>query len=221
MAEVKIIRSKRKTISIIIEENGSVIVRAPRFVTDKEIRNVLNEKKRWINDKVSLSIDKALEKSRMNSDGIMRVLFKGEEKIVNFIECDYIIRMDGDNININSRLQNAKRTVLTDFFKYHAYEYIAPKAHFYSKRMGLPFCNLKISNAKRRWGSCSSKGNINFAWRLIMAPEVVIDYVIIHEIAHISEMNHSERFWNIVETNYSEYKSAISWLDTNAHLLDF
>ena len=78
--------------------------------------------------------------------------------------------------------------------------------------MGVAPTGIKITGAKTRWGSCSSKNSINFSWRLVMADDEIIDYVIVHELAHIKELNHSPRFWAVVEGTLPDYKSRRSRL---------
>lgn len=87
-------------------------------------------------------------------------------------------------------------------------------AHW-SARMGLAFGRVAIRDQKSRWGSCSSKGNLNFNWRLVFAPLPVLDYVVIHELAHLREMNHSRRFWTLVESFSPDYKDHRRWLYDN------
>ena len=78
---------------------------------------------------------------------------------------------------------------------------------------------MKITNALKTWGSCSHQGNLNFTWRLIMAPLNVIDYVVVHELIHLDEKNHSRIFWDKVEILIPEYKGYKEWLKKNGHLL--
>jgi hypothetical protein len=76
----------------------------------------------------------------------------------------------------------------------------------YATRMGVTPAAVKVNGAKTRWGSCSSKGNLNFSWRLMMADDGVVDYLVVHELAHLKEMNHSSRFWAIVQNVLPDYK---------------
>ena len=86
------------------------------------------------------------------------------------------------------------------------------KAALYAGIMQVTFGTITVRDQKTRWGSCSAKGNLNFNWRLILAPEPVLDYVVIHELAHRKEMNHSDRFWNLVETVMPDYRNQRRWL---------
>lgn len=93
------------------------------------------------------------------------------------------------------------------------------KTEYYARIMGISYGRIAIREQKTRWGSCSSKGNLNFNWRLILAPEEVLDYVVVHELAHRREMNHSKAFYAIVESVLPDYRQARKWLKENGHTL--
>ena len=103
-------------------------------------------------------------------------------------------------------------TVLEKFYKQKAKEIIAERLHKYEQIMGLYSTKFGITSANTRWGSCSGKNSINFTWKLVMADIDVIDYVGVHEIAHIKEKNHGKNFWNLVGKYYPNYKSARVYL---------
>ena len=93
-----------------------------------------------------------------------------------------------------------------------AREIFTRKAAYYASVMKVTYGRISIREQKTRWGSCSSKGNLNFNWRLIFAPEEVLDYIVVHELAHRREMNHSQAFYDIVESVLPEYKKEQKWL---------
>ncbi|MBI4687875.1 MAG: M48 family metallopeptidase [Nitrospirae bacterium] len=97
---------------------------------------------------------------------------------------------------------------------------MSERVSWYSSLSGLKYNRVKISDAQKRWGSCSAKGNLNFSWRLIMSPIRVIDYVVIHELAHLEERNHSKKCWNKVKIMLPDYEQYKEWLKENKHLLD-
>lgn len=96
---------------------------------------------------------------------------------------------------------------------------LARKVEQYARQMQVTFGRITVRDQKTRWGSCSAKGNLNFNWRLVLAPEAVLDYVVVHELAHRKEMNHSERFWSQVEDVMPDYRSHRLWLKENGDFL--
>jgi predicted metal-dependent hydrolase len=105
--------------------------------------------------------------------------------------------------------------------KRKALEHLRQRVAYYANLTGLTYKSVKINEAKTRWGSCSYTGAINFTWRLILAPERVIDYVVVHELMHLKQPNHSFRFWNEVKNLVPDYKQDEKWLKNNGHRLRF
>ncbi len=93
------------------------------------------------------------------------------------------------------------------------------RAEYYARQMQVSYGRVAVKDQKTRWGSCSAKGNLNFNWRLILAPGEVLDYVVVHELAHRREMNHSARFWNLVESVLPDYQQRKRWLKENGDRL--
>lgn len=100
-----------------------------------------------------------------------------------------------------------------------AKNYIPQRVAYYAKLLDVTYGNITIRDQKTRWGSCSSKGNLNFNWRLMLAPPKVLDYVVIHELCHRKEMNHSPRFWAHVASIMPDYKEHRQWLKANGKTL--
>lgn len=100
-----------------------------------------------------------------------------------------------------------------------AREYFPKRVSYFSHVLGVSYGKITIRDQKTRWGSCSSKGNLSFNWRLILAPPNVLDYVVVHELCHRKEMNHSQRFWALVESVMPEYREYRKWLKENGNKL--
>ncbi|MDQ3098924.1 MAG: M48 family metallopeptidase [bacterium] len=105
--------------------------------------------------------------------------------------------------------------ILERWYRQQAKAVITGSLEYYRAKMDLDYNDLTIKDQKTRWGSCSSQGNLNFSWRLILAPKDVLDYVVVHELAHLVEMNHSDRFWDVVTTYFPDFKKQVKWLREN------
>lgn len=112
-----------------------------------------------------------------------------------------------------------KKEQLEKWYRKEAFAIISRKAEEFAGLLSADFKMIRIKDQKSRWGSCSSKGNLNFNWRIIMAPEVVCDYVIIHELCHLVFMDHSAHFWNLVESICPDYRQCKKWLKEKGNLL--
>lgn len=112
-----------------------------------------------------------------------------------------------------------KRKELEKWYRKEAAVVLENKAAGYAQQMHVYFKELHIKDQKSRWGSCSSRGSLNFNWRILMAPKPVCDYVLIHELCHLNHMNHSKDFWQMVERYCPEYKQYKLWLKENIRQL--
>ena len=164
--EYELIRSKRKTLTLYVRQDGSVEVRAPLRTSIAYIDNFVDKKQNWILNTQKRILDRQAAKKIIE-------LTAGEEAL----------------------------------YKAQAKEYLQLKCQFFAQRMGIRHGAVKVNGAKTRWGSCNRKGDINFTYRLLFVPEDLIDYVVVHELAHIKEMNHSASFWAVVEETMPDYKS--------------
>ena len=158
--QITVIRSNRKTVSIQVNADLSVTVRAPQHTTSKEIEHILFKKKDWI--------EKHIEKMKVRKA-------RCEEQKV-------------------ERLTNEELQSLAE----RALEYIPQRVYHFARLIGVDYGRITIRNQKTRWGSCSGKGNLNFNCLLMLMPPDIIDYVVVHELCHRKEMNHSPDFWREV-----------------------
>jgi len=212
----RIIRSNRKSIALIIDNSANLVVRAPNQAKDNEIRNLVEKKKRWITNKQHkiFSFD---EKHNP-------VLIKTGESIIYLGDTYTIIKdnvsdMQFSNTHILVPSRYCKSDLIT-WLKSEAKKVLAERIAKYVSLMGTKYSMFKLSDAKARWGSCSAKGNLNFAWRLVMCPITVIDYVVVHELSHITYKNHNSGFWARVKTVLPNYKEQQDWLKANQGLME-
>jgi predicted metal-dependent hydrolase len=123
---------------------------------------------------------------------------------------------DGQELNddqVGQLIDLTKQTteLLRDWYIKKAEEKLTPQARLYAKHMGVRYNNILISDLKYRWGSCTPKNNLNFNWRLIKAPMRVTEYVVVHELAHLLEPNHTADFWAVVRSQLPDYLKSKEW----------
>jgi len=127
----------------------------------------------------------------------------------------------GEDIVLASHLvsRSSKKIQIEKLLKSEFRKEIEDRLKIYSTSFDKPYNKIYVRNQRTRWGSCSSKGNLSFNWRLILGPEHLLDYIVVHELAHLKHKNHGEMFWKKVEEVFPEYKQSQKWLDENSHLL--
>lgn len=170
--EYTIIRSNRRSLSITIDPDANLIVRAPRRMSDRTIAAFVASKRDWI--------EKHMEKVRKRA--------AKREEVPEFTE--------------------EERKALTK----KARKMILEKVAYYAPIVGVTYGRIAIRKQRTVWGSCSAKGNLNFNYLLAMMPDEVVDYVVVHELCHRKEMNHSPRFWAEVEKVIPDHKALRKWL---------
>ena len=175
--KIAVIKSSRRTMSMEVRPDGSILVRAPFRASAEEIGNFVCSHKSWV------------EKQRI------RMREKTDE-----------IRLAEQNPLSPEDIRRLAEQALRE---------LPPRIAAYAGQMGVTYGRVTIRNQKTRWGSCSSKGNLNFNCLLMLTPREVQDYVIVHELSHRKEMNHSPKFWAVVEEVLPDYKKRRNWLREN------
>jgi len=213
----RIIRSKRKTLSLHIDDSGEIIVRAPLLMPQLLIDRFVNRNSIWIK-KHKTKVQQRLEESppRKFIPG-EKFYFLGEEYELEFhIEAKKSIVLEGNFITRPATADEIKRS-FRKWYRDEARFYLTERLDICAAHYKLPYKELKITSAAHRWGSCTSQGAINFPWRIMMCPENTIAYVIAHEMAHLLQLNHSPRFWREVEKMCPSYREDRKWLHANEH----
>jgi len=215
-----IIRSKRKTIALQIGRDALLIVRAPRQTPDKTIINFINQKRSWIIKNQTKAREKLLSKPRREFKDGEEFQYLGEAYKLR-TAYDYPSKLTFDNGFFLSTAQAHKaRELFVKWYKKKAAALIAERTQYYASNLGIKYEGVKITSGRGNWGSCRSQGRLIFNWRLIMSPLQIIDYVILHELVHIIERNHSKQFWNRIRSLYPDFEICKKWLKQNGHLLE-
>lgn len=216
MIPTRIIRSKRKTLSLTIDENAELVIRAPLRLSIKKIQDFINEKESWINRKQAI-IQNQIKDVTSNQN---KLLYLGSFFPININQsATKDLMFTGEEFIANSIEPNPLSLSIKKWYKKKFREIAIPRVTYFAEQHNLMVNQIRIKNQKTMWGSCSSKNNINLNYLLLMAPMKVIDYVIIHELVHTIHRNHSLDFWSSVESIMPDYKEHKLWLKANGYKL--
>ncbi|MDA9101216.1 M48 family metallopeptidase [Omnitrophica bacterium] len=215
----KLVRSERRTIAIEIGPGAETIVRAPRRAPMEMIQKFIHEKQNWIL--------RQQDRVRQRAEGLPAREYQSGERFF-YLGRWYPLRLaaegnepltfDGEFRLVEAR-RHQGRALFEKWYGARAKAQIPGRVLVWAERMGLTYRTVRISRARRRWGSCSLKGNLRFSWQLMMTPWFVIDGVIIHELAHLRIANHSKAFWQLVHRFCPDYASVRAWLRAHEALL--
>ncbi len=216
----KLIRSRRKSIGLQITRDASLIVRAPYHVSEDFIYQLVCRKASWIKTKQEYfksRQEKTIQRHFVNGE---QFLFLGQWYPLTVVDhLPKAIIFDNSSLMISSMVLKNTKEHLELWYKKEALAYFTQRVDYYTRIHHLQYHSIKISSATSRWGSCGYNDALNFSWRLIMAPLSVIDYVVIHELMHLKQKNHSRSFWQEVSQAMPDYKKEEQWLKHNSHLL--
>lgn len=213
-------RSGRRTIGISVDANG-LAVAAPHHAPWIEIEKFLLEKSRWILAKLD-EWSKAGRPVRVAGVNGETIPVRGHNLVLELARGAKHVEVCGDRLRLRLRNPHEHSRVkaeLVRWLKVHALEHLAPRAAHYATRLGLQEPRVGISNARTQWGVCTQDGRIRLSWRLVHVAPALADYVVAHEVAHLLELNHSPRFWKVVESLYPDCRSARRELDLAAAAL--
>jgi predicted metal-dependent hydrolase len=222
MSKIKIdqiIRSARKTLSLEIADDAQLIVRAPFHAKMNVIENVLFKKRLWIRSKQRLIQKRCLEVHSKEFVAGERFLYLGRRYTLQMVQGEAPLHFQ-ERFYLSEKYVPTARQAFIRWYQEQALETILNRVREYAAVAGLKHGSITISNAAKRWGSCSSEGKLRFNWRLVMAPLRVIDYVVVHELVHLQVKNHSRAFWNKVQMMLPNYKKYAAWLKDNHRLLN-
>ncbi len=224
-------RTQRKSVGVIVEPDGTIIVRVPPDMDEKTIIEIVNKKRKWIaekikaNEKVKPPIPKVQEpvsgeKLRFKNALYRLQVHKSDEKHTLLVRVCRSLHVYVNNQLDNEVKASEIKNVIIEWYKDKALQFLSARVERYSRYLRKEPKGLKIREIKLRWGSCTPDGKLLFNWRIIMAPISAIDYVVIHELCHLEEPDHSASFWNAVESLQPTFRKWKEWLHVNGRQLD-
>ena len=227
--QYQLVRSKRKSISLQVVA-GEVLVRAPLLTPLSFIQTLLSNKAAWIDNKVNQQLAAKVTQNQLNENGQLwfqgtcypLVVCYGNKSSVTINENSIVINVRkratqyenslGTLATPNTTSPERIKKALSLWLKQQAEAYLVTRTHYYSQQMKLVPTSINIRQYKARWGSCNNLGQIQLNYLLMMAPNWVSDYVIVHELCHLTHLNHSKQFWLLVEQHYPNFRLAKQWL---------
>ena len=224
--QVDVKRTNRKKTASIKIEQGVVQVIVPKNLPQKEIDDLLKQKSNWIRQKLIIqqSVPLSTPKEFVSGESFsylgrnyrLKVL-KGDLQPVKlkqgYLQVTVPMEQKSDQALI--------RKLLQDWYLDRASDKLEQKSIKYSEQMGVQPTKIKVKEYKSRWGSCNSRGEISYNWKIIMTPHRIVDYLVVHELSHLIHHNHSKQYWNQVRSIVPDYQDKRDWLKTNAGLLDW
>jgi predicted metal-dependent hydrolase len=216
----QIVYSRRKTVALSVERDASVIVHAPEGTPREKIHRLIEAKRFWLYQKINH--DQKYPPRQMRKEFVSgeTILYLGRNYRLQVTEKDVPGVVFQSRFEISRKNQPHAAELFKLWYLRHAEERIPQRAIHFADALGVGFNRILISDLKVRWGSCTPKSNLNFNWRLMKAPPTVIDYVIVHELAHLIEPNHTPRFWNIVSIQVPRFTWAKHWLRDHGDVLE-
>lgn len=207
---------------------GAIFVSAPFWISKKVIDDFIASKKDWIHKALSKQAPNASKKTY--TEGELHLFF-GEQKVLRVILSDNVIRtslqQEEDKLILkiyknhsgSDYLAQAERAFIS-FYLEQLILYLTDRVNYYCQQLGVEYSKIEVKKVSSIWGSCSAKNVLSFNRKLCLAPKQIVDYVVIHEVCHLRERNHSSRFWGLVRNYDKNYKQNRRWLHQNHQLLN-
>ena len=210
---VKIIRSPKrlKTMSLQIK-NGVPTIYCPTYIKDSFLKLIIKKKQLWIKKKINAEKDR--DKILVKNRSIFPFLGRKFTLITLLSKKNKVFLKNNSLVIHCTEFKRAKKN-LVEWLKLEAKKYLVDRVQLVSSKIKINFKSLNLKSYRAMWGSCNSRSEICLNWKLVMLPKKVIDYVIVHELCHIVEPNHSKSFWSLVKKYDNEYVENKNWLKKN------
>lgn len=207
MLTYKIIRSRRKTVAIIVSARGEVTVRAPLRASRAAIEAFVNDKQGWIHDRL-VEVSKRQSQSPAHRFAAGEVFpFQGRFYPLELVESERpALELTGGAFRLAKAWHKQAGKTFANWYRAQARILVQARVEYFARVNGFNYKMLRISSARTRWGSCSSRGTLSFSWRVAALPPEVLDYVVVHELCHLRQPNHSPAFWTEVERVQHDFR---------------
>ena len=221
--EYEVIRTKRKTLTLYVKQQR-VIVRCPLATTNAEINQFIETNQNWI--LARLKEDQIFQKETLKIENNNKIFYQAKDRTIVFKEG----RVERVEVNRDEFIIQCKKIdpmsakkQLEGYLIDKATKYIIPRAKGLASHLGVEekISEIKLRKTKSKWGHCTSQGVVQFNWLIMLAPNSIIDYIITHEVCHLIRMDHSQNFWDLVESICPDHQKYVTWLKNHEHRLWF
>jgi len=219
MAIDELIRSRRRTLSIQIGDDGRLIVRAPMRMAQRDIDEFVRSKEKWIAAKQEQARRQASRFAPKEFVSGEEFFYLGEPYRLQIEDKQSRPLVFNEGFHLSRAAAPRAAAVFERWYRRQALRVMSERVDLYATANGFEFNRIKITSARKQWGSCGPRGDLRFAWRLVMAPLPMIDYVAVHELVHLRHRNHSKRFWSRVKSILPDFKQREDWLEEHGYLL--
>ena len=217
MNNPRIIRSDRKSITLEIQSDGNLIVRTPRHVSHSFIQKLLKKKQQWIIEKQKLIHERQSKITPKQYVSGEEYYYLGKKYKLDIVDKLSVPIDFNEGFRISVLYKDNIKGLIKCWYRKQAKKIIPQCVEQIADSHNLSFSNIRITSAEKRWGSCTGKKTLNFSWRIIMLPSDIIEYIVLHELAHLKELNHSKNFWLEVKQMLPDYNKRKKWLKNNGY----
>ena len=216
----RLVRSGRRTVGLTVTRDGHLVVRAPHRLPEAEILRIIQAKAEWIRRTQARLRARTAERPLHRYEQGEAFMILGDSHLLEIVDGPRPrLGFDGAFHLTASGVPRA-RALFEAWYRRHAAAVFAERAVLWGGRMGAAPSRIVISGARTKWGSCDARGVVRFAWRLVMAPSAIVDYVVVHELAHLRVRGHRRAFWALVEARLPDWRDRRRWLADRGHTLD-
>lgn len=224
-----IARSRRSTADIIIERDGSVLVRAPEWADDPKVETIVESRQYWIYRTLA-------EWRDLNATRVLREYKNGEGFLYLGRAYRLLLIEDQEDQGEPLALKNgrfclrrtlvevggiaAAQSAFRDYYTAHGLERIGKRVAYWAPKVGVTWRGVDVRDTGNRWASCSPGGRLAFHWKCMMAPLTIVDYIVVHELSHLHHRDHTDAFWNEVDKVMPTYRERKQWLRQHGAGLD-
>ncbi|CRI67277.1 conserved hypothetical protein [Thiocapsa sp. KS1] len=222
----EVIRSPRATADIVIERDGSLVVRAPEWADDAQIAAIVASRQYWIYRSLA-------EWRDLNATGVLREYKNGEGflylgrayRLLLVADQDEPLQLKNGRFTLRRDLVDhgeiaAAKSAFRDFYIAKGTERLRGRVGYFAPKVGIEPAGIEVKELGHRWASCAASGKLAFHWKCMMAPQTVIDYIVVHELCHVHHRDHTDAFWNEVDKVLPDFAERKEWLRKNGAGLD-